>query len=145
MGNNVIDVSIERIDTKNKAKTGFYNIINLTINNKITLEFFGMGSGCGIVEMKGNNQLCNLNETEIKYLSDYLKNKFANVEGYRSYLPGLIIAIHGQSTFSEEQLKALGFTVLSEHSNWQDGINGNYIQKLYGLKTNYDGVINKGT
>lgn len=145
MENNATNITIERKDTENKAKTGFYNVIELVVNKKIVLQFFGMGSGCGIVEMKGNNYLCDLTNEEIEGLADFLKNKFAYSEGYKSYLPGLIIAIHGQTTSSEEQLKALGFTVLSEHSNWQDGMTGNYMQKLYGLKTNYCGIINKGT
>lgn len=145
MENNATNITIERKDTENKAKTGFYNIIELTINKKVTLQFFGMGSGCGTVEMKGNKYLYNLTNEEIEVLADYLKNKFSVCEGYISYLPGLIIAIHGETTSSEEQLKALGFIVLSEHSNWQDGMTGNYMQKLYGLKTNYCGIINKGT
>lgn len=135
-------INIERRDTKDHNKNGWYATVEIVINKKTTLSFHGMVSGCGTVEMQGNKYLDSLNCEEITFLADYLKNKLTLENGYTSFVPGLIIAIHGQSTSSEEQLKALGFEVLSEHLNWQDGREGIYKQKLYGLKTNYKGKEN---
>ena len=112
--------------------------------------------GCGIVQIYGISTFYSYSTEELEELKDILNNQITQVnvllkDNYRCMKVGLIIATLGEAyrngsyELNELKLKQLGFTELSNYSNWRHDESGNEIQKLYGLKTNYNNIINKGT
>lgn len=135
MVNNVIN--IESIQLESKASGEFYSSFGIKFFDKVTLEFHGMSTGCGIMQVRNIKNLSILTDEELEVVKDHLINKFNT-----NYLSvGIIIGTLGPEgsygNYESFVLKA-GFVKLTEYNNWYDTkTENNHIARVYGLKLNY--------
>jgi len=120
-----------------KGEGNWHSKFSLQINDKVTLTFGGLSTGCGIAQVYGVSMLSSLNDKELETLKHFLDN-LENIK----YDVGLIICTLGERYYSiEPYLRKLGFIELSEYMNWRHTCPQEK-QKLYGLKTKYEGQEN---
>ncbi len=141
-------IKFEKIDGSDvSAGGGHYNPFTIRIKENVSLRFNGMSVGCGIMQCQNVKSLNQLNDEELAQVKDFLKNKLTTLDKYfKSF--GIIVATLGPEgkfkDYKEEGLLKAGFEKMCDYSNWYDDVDGNWIARLYVLRTNCGGKENKG-
>ena len=137
MENNAIKIINNITELESAPDGGFYKTFGINFFDKVTLEFHGMSTGCGIMQCRGIKQLYKLDDSELEIVKDHLLNKFN--DGYTRV--GIIIGTLGPEGYynnSEQHVLKAGFIRLTEYNNWYDTkIENTHIARVYGLKLNF--------
>lgn len=145
-----------KIVTVNKS---WHDTIRITLSRGkqqiVTFTLAETIMGCGIAQLQGVGYIFYLKDEELVEFKDILQNKITNlsnfsIDSYKCFKVGYIICTLGEMfrnnsyINNESYLLKLGFSELSEYSNWRHKDSGEEIQKLYGLHTNFNNIKNKG-